>query len=238
MLATKPAPTRAKRRVKFDNLQQLVDSLGGIPASRILFDPPPGTATVRDVIRHVDGDDRRLVELVNGTLVEKAMGAKEGFLASFLGRMVGNFSDANGDLGVVIGADGTLKILPGMVRLPDMSFIVWDKFPDRKLHSAAVPALVPDIAAEVVSKGNTKAEMVRKIGEYFTAGVRLVWLVFPKSRTVRVYTSPKAVAVLTEADTLTGGDVLPGFELPLTKLFEKLPTKPKKKVAKPKKKKK
>ncbi len=244
MIATKvrSAASKTRRRAgpcpRFENMQELQDSLGGIPASRILFDPPPGTATVKDVIRYVDGDDRRLVELVNGTLVEKAMGAKEGFLASFLGRMVGNFSDDNGDLGVVIGADGTLRILPGMVRLPDMSFFVWEKFPDRKLHSAAVPALVPDIAVEVVSKGNTKAEMTRKIGDYFTAGVRLVWLVFPKARTVRVYTSAKDSELLTEADTLTGGAVLPGFALLLVKLFEKLPDEPTRKKAKPKKRKK
>ena len=81
-------------------------------------------------------------------------------------------------------------------------------------------------------------EMKRKIGEYFTAGVRLVWLVFPKTRAVRVYTSPKDVEALAEADTLTGGDVLPGFALPLAKLFEKLPDEPKRKRAKPKKRKK
>ena len=110
MLATKPAPSRAKSRAKFDNLQELVDSLGGIPAARILFDPPPGTATVRDVIRYVDGDERRLVELVNGTLVEKTMGASQSFLAIELSIFLGIFQRANFDAGMLLGADGTCTI--------------------------------------------------------------------------------------------------------------------------------
>lgn len=236
MLATKARP-RAKSRVKFDNAQDLLDALGGIPASRVLFDPPPGTATVKDVIRHVDGDDRRLVELVNGTLVEKVMGAEESFVAIELSFMMKLWNAGAGDAGMLLGADGTLRIMPNLVRIPDLSFVAWDRLPDRKVPKKPVPALAPDLAVEVVSKGNTKAEMVRKIGEYFKAGVRLVWLVFPKTRTVRVYTSPKDVKVLTEADALTGGDVLPGFELPLKKLFEKLPDKPKKPAKRKKKKK-
>jgi len=239
MLATKPRAARAKSHLRFDNIQDLLDSLGGIPASRVLFDPPPGTATVKDVIRYVDGDDRRLVELVNGTLVEKEMGIREAFLGGDLIHFLKEFNAENGDRAMILPADGTLQIMPKLVRLPDVSVTLWDKLPDRKLPKAAVPLLVPDIAVEVISKGNTKAEMTRKIGEYFTAGVRLVWLVFPKARTVRVYTSAKDSELLVEADTLTGGDVLPGFELPLAKLFEKLPVEPKKaKTAKPKKKKK
>ncbi len=239
MLASKSrrAKTRTRRAVprrRFDNMQQLLDSLGGIPASRVLSDPPPGTATVRDVIRYVDGNDRRLVELVNGTLVEKPMGASQSFLAIELSIFLGIFQRSVEDVGMILGADGTLRIMPHMVRIPDVSLTLWDKLPGRKVPRAAVPSLVPDLAVEVISKGNTKAEMKRKIADYFEAGVRLVWLVFPKARTVRVYTSAKDSELLAEADTLTGGDVLPGFELPLKMLFEKLTAEPKK----PKKKKK
>ena len=236
MLATKTRPARAKRRMKFDNMQELLDSLGGIPASRILYAPAPGTATVKDVIRHVDGDDRRLVELVNGTLVEKVMGAEESFVALELSYLMKLWNAGAGDTGMFLGADGTLRIMPLLVRIPDISFVAWDRLPNRKVPQSSVPALAPDLAVEVISKGNTKAEMTRKIGEYFQAGVQLVWLVFPKSRTIRVYTSAKDVIILTEAEIFTGGDVLPGFELPLAKLFEKLPREPKKKATKPKKK--
>jgi Uma2 family endonuclease len=67
--------------------------------------------------------------------------------------------------------------------------------------------------------GNTRNEMNRKLREYFQAGVRLVWYVDPDSPTVRTFTSPDAVIELREGDTLDGGDVLPGFTLPLTKHF-------------------
>src|SRR5206468_1626606 len=77
----------------------------------------------------------------------------------------------------------------------------------------------PDLAVEVLSKGNTRAEMDRKLREYFAAGVRLVWLIDPKTRTARVHTSPEEMTRLGEGDTLDGGDVLPGFALPLRDLL-------------------
>jgi Uma2 family endonuclease len=76
------------------------------------------------------------------------------------------------------------------------------------------------LAVEVLSKGNTKKEMDRKIQEYFRAGVRLVWLVEPKTETARVYTSPTKVHRIGTDGALDGGDVLPGFVLPLRKLFD------------------
>ena len=75
------------------------------------------------------------------------------------------------------------------------------------------------MTVEVLSPSNTKAEMQIKLGEYFQAGVRLVWIVDPKKKTVSVYTSPEEVTTLAEKQTLTGGEVLPGFELPLKTLF-------------------
>lgn len=76
-----------------------------------------------------------------------------------------------------------------------------------------------DLAVEVISEANTKKEMERKLREYFTAGVRLVWLIYPKTRTVEVYTSATECRRVRHDQTLDGGDVLPGFELPLRKLF-------------------
>jgi Uma2 family endonuclease len=81
---------------------------------------------------------------------------------------------------------------------------------------------------EVLSKGNTPKEIQRKLKEYFLAGTRLVWVVDPRQRHVRVYTAPDRFVVLTEADTLDGGDVLPGFQLPLRELFALVPQSPKK----------
>ena len=63
--------------------------------------------------------------------------------------------------------------------------------------------------------------MERKLREYFAAGTRLAWLVEPEARVVRVYPSPEACTRLTEADTLTGGEALPGFSLPVRDWFER-----------------
>jgi Uma2 family endonuclease len=80
--------------------------------------------------------------------------------------------------------------------------------------------VAPDLAVEVLSEGNTEAEMERKLREYFDAGVLLVWYVDPEARTVRVYTSPGEARLLGEEDTLDGGSVLPGFRLSIRGWFE------------------
>ena len=79
--------------------------------------------------------------------------------------------------------------------------------------------VVPDLAIEVTSPTDRAEDQREKILEYFQAGVRAVWVVYPRLRIVDVYESPTRVQILTEADTLRGDPVLPGFELTLTKLF-------------------
>ena len=127
-----------------------------------------------------------------------------------------------GNLGLVSGADGMMRLFPGLVRIPDVAFASWDRFPGRKVPTVPIPDLVPDLAVEVLSAGNTEAEMAKKLLEYFTAGVRLVWLVDPEARTVAVHTSPGQFTVLNENQTLDGGVVLPGFSLALRDLFAEL----------------
>jgi Uma2 family endonuclease len=79
---------------------------------------------------------------------------------------------------------------------------------------------VPDLAVEVLSEGNTAKEMSDKLADYFDAGVRLVWYIDPRDRTVQVFTRPDSPQVLHEHDTLTGGEVLPGFTLSLKEFFQ------------------
>ena len=98
----------------------------------------------------------------------------------------------------------------------------WDRFPGGKLPKTPIPAVAPDLAVEVLSDSNTEGEMRRKLQDYFTAGVRLVWYVDPRTRTAAVYTSPEQCTVFDENGVLTGGDVLPGFELPLRELFAEI----------------
>jgi Uma2 family endonuclease len=157
---------------------------------------------------------------VDGVLVEKAMSSFESLIAAILIRLIGNFLDTN-NLGVLLGADGQLWILPTKMRLPDVSFIRWERFPGGKLPDDRVYRIAPDLAVEVLSAGNTAKEMDRKLSEYFQAGVRLVWYIDPESRTARIYTSIDQMHEIDTAGHLEGQDVLPGFSLRLGELFER-----------------
>ena len=212
IVASVPSPTFAEW-----TLADMLEHLGGIPPSRIRMYPFPGTATDKDVLE-AERRFGRICELVDGVLVEKTMGYLESMVASTINRLVGNFVHEH-DLGIVLGEAGTLKILPDQVRIPDVCFISWDRFPNRQLPPEPIPALAPDLAVEVLSEGNTEREMERKLRDYFSAGVRLVWYIDPKTRSARVYTSPDNCALVDENGVLPGGDVLPGFGLPMKELF-------------------
>lgn len=196
----------------------LLAALGDIPPDRVRLVPTPGTATERDVLA-VHDREGRLCELVDGILVEKAMGFHESRIAFVLGGFLFVFLREH-DLGIVAGPDGLLKLATGLIRIPDLSFVSWDRLPGRKSPRVPIPRLTLDLAVEVLSKGNTRAEMARKLREYFDADTRLVWFIDPRKRTVRVFTSPDDSVVLKDGDTLDGGDVLPGFALPVSTLFD------------------
>ena len=201
-------------------LADLLDRLGRVPLERIRFHPPPGTATEQDVLDIAAREDR-LCELIDGVLVEKPMGYGESILAGVLIRVLGIFVVPR-NLGHVTGEQGMMRLFPGLVRIPDVAFASWDRFPQRRWTGEPIPDLVPDLAVEVLSESNTPAEMSVKLGEYFSVGVRLVWLVDPSSRTAKVFTAPDDSVTLHEQDVLDGGTVLPGFALSLRDLFAEL----------------
>lgn len=193
--------------------------LGGIPPQRIRMYPPPGTATEQDVL---DAKARigRICELIDGVLVEKTMGYYESLLAGILIHLLNGFLETH-PLGVVLGEAGTLRILPNQVRIPDVSFIRWERFPNRQLPREPIPAVAPDLAVEVLSDANTEAEMRSKLDDYFRAGVQLVWCIDPRSRTATVHRSADQISVVREDEQLDGGSVLPGFKLLLGDLFRR-----------------
>jgi Uma2 family endonuclease len=129
-------------------------------------------------------------------------------------------------LGILAGEAGTLRLWPGLVRIPGVSFISWNQLPNRKIPKKPIPDLYPDLAVEVLSRKNTKAEIDRKLHEYFRSGTRLAWVVDPRKRNVRVYTAPDQFRLLTEDQSLDGGKVLPGLNLPLREVFSQLEEKP------------
>ena len=213
-----PATTRRTTKLKHANVGELLDSLG-VSASRVCLDPPPGRATKRDLLK-LDAACGKLHELVERTLVEKVMGFAESVYASELGRLLGNFV-AEHNLGFVGGADALIEFAPSLVRLPDVCFVSWDRCPDGTLPTAAIAKVIPNLVVEVLSRSNTETEIARKRGEYFRAGVELVWEIDPAARTAVVHTGPMNAVSLKATGTLDGGTVLPGFTLPLAKLFDR-----------------
>ena len=203
-----------------ETLADLMERLGNVPLERIRLHPFPGTATVEDVLRLCDREPKRLCELVDGVLVEKVMGHQESRLAFRLGHALQSYLEVH-DLGILSGADGPHQILFDQVRFPDVAYIAYDRIPEGADPSTPVPDWIPTIAVEVLSRSNTKAEMTRKLRDYFEAGVELVWYVDPSDRTVRVYHSPEAVVTLTEADDLDGEQLLPGFRLSIRDWFDR-----------------
>jgi Uma2 family endonuclease len=197
-------------------LDGLLERLG-VPASRVLLVPAPGTATEQDIL---DFQRRtgRICELVEGTLVEKPAGYSESVIAGEILSLIGNFNRQH-RLGVVTGEQGTMRLMPGLVRIPDVAFVKMEKFPGGELPSEPIPTLSPDLAVEVLSESNTPQEMERKCREYFLAGAEIVWLVDVPARQVTVYLARGDQRVCTEEDTLDGGSVLPGFVLPVRDIF-------------------
>jgi Uma2 family endonuclease len=200
-------------------LEELVDRLGGIPLSRILTRPAPGTATEEDLLAALKEPEKRICELVDGVLVEKAMGTREALLAGLIVYFFWEYLRRN-KIGKALGADGMLRLMPGLVRVPDVSFLSKDRLPDGQIPDQAIAPLAPDLAVEVVSKSNTRKEIQRKIKEYFLTGARLVWVIYPKRGTAESYTAPDVKHKVGKQQALDGGDVLPGFRLSLKELFE------------------
>jgi Uma2 family endonuclease len=203
----------------YQTIADLLHALGDVPAWRVRLIPTPGQATEQDLIAaNARGDG--LYELVESTLVRKSMGHYESRVAVILLYFIETFLEEH-DLGICYGADCTLRLPAGMVRLPDVSFVSWDKLPDRLLPAEAIASLVPDLAVEVLSESNTRGEMARKRREYFTAGVRLVWEIDPETETAQVFTSADEPVEVPADGSLDGGDVLPGFVVSLRRLFER-----------------
>lgn len=163
-----------------------------------------------------------LYEIVNGQRLElPPTGAYESLLASQLLVHVGpfardrSFGRAAAELLFILRAE------PALQRRPDVAFVSYGRWPaDRRVPRTNAWDVVPNLAVEVVSQSNTADDIPTRVREYFEAGVELVWILFPVESLVYVYDSPLAVRVLTRNDTIDGGKVLPGFQLPLASLFD------------------
>jgi Uma2 family endonuclease len=121
-------------------------------------------------------------------------------------------------IGEALISENLYALSPSIRRSPDLGIILGER--SRELKDATVIPIVPDIAVEVLSPSETTRMIHRKLKQYFAAGVKEVWLVDPESREVEIWTGPSLPEpTLADAGALTS-KLLPGFELPLQKLFD------------------
>lgn len=164
--------------------------------------------------------DYERFELVKGEMVQMAPpGGEHGELALDLGSILRAYVRAN-DLGKAFVETGyILRRDPDTVRGPDISFLRKDRLPPEGTPRSFIDG-PPDLAIEIVSPHDTVEEVDLKVEDYLQSGTRLVWVVQPKSRRVMVYRPDGSGRMLQAYETLTGEDVIPGFELPLTELWQ------------------
>jgi len=106
-------------------------------------------------------------------------------------------------------------------RRPDVAYVSYQRWAKERPIPATDNAwqVVPEVVAEVISPSDIAEDLVFKIDEYFAAGVSLVWVIYPRLERVYVYDAPSKIRVLDRVSHLEGGNVIPGFQLPLSELF-------------------
>lgn len=174
-----------------------------------------------DELLEISARDENRYELLHGRLrIMAPAGDVHGDMAMGVGGWMRVHADQN-DLGKVFATETgfILETNPDLVRAPDAAFVKQERL-SIGMKGRYFPA-APDIALEVVSPNDTASDVQDKIQDWLTHGVRLVWVVDPKSRTLTVYRPDGTANVLKPKDTLSGEDVLPGFAYPLAKLFRK-----------------
>jgi Uma2 family endonuclease len=130
-------------------------------------------------------------------------------------RLAGNFVEER-KLGEVFVETG-YQLTPETVRIPDVSFVPADRIrevdPDKRIQGA------PALAVEVVSPTDLAEELTQKVKQYLAAGVKVVWVFYPKTREVQVFRADGGSFVRHEPETLEEPDLLPGFSLDLKAVF-------------------
>ncbi len=175
--------------------------------------------TADDLLAMAEDGQRR--ELVKGEVRSMApAGGEHGRNGARLLVLLGTYVVQHG-LGEVFAAETGFRVerSPDTVLAPDVSFLTRERWESLERPEAYIDG-APDLAAEVVSPSDSSEEVHEKALRWLEAGVRLLWVVHPRRQTVTVYTPDRRATVLGLEDTLDGGDVVPGFSLPIQQLFE------------------
>ncbi len=163
--------------------------------------------------------DDALYEIVAGQVVEKPMGTYPVEVATILSANLDTFVRSRG-IGRAI-TEALFRIDAATQYRPDVAFVSYGKWPKGRRSPRTQPwEIVPDLAIEVISETDRAGDVLEKARDYFRAGVKAVWLVYPSLELVHVYESFTRVSVLIRDDDLDGGPVIPGFRLPLADLFQ------------------
>lgn len=163
--------------------------------------------------------DQSRGELIQGVFVSMSpAGHSHGSIASNIMVFIAIFVREH-QLGKTYAAETgfVLGRHPDTVRAPDAAFVRQERLANQPATGFFEGA--PDLAVEVISPSETVDEVESKVIDYLEAGTALVWLVYPRTQTVTVYRSLTDIEILTSEDTLTGGDLLPGFSVSLKEIF-------------------
>lgn len=172
-----------------------------------------------------DDFDKDNYEIVDGVKVElPPMSVDSQALASRLARHLSNHGIAQNTGEAYTEMLFKLPLKKERNRKPDVAFVSYSRWSkDKLMPDTNAWDVLPELCVEVVSPNDMADEVETKINEYFEAGVRLVWIVYPRQERFYVYESASQVRRLTRDDTLDGATVLPGFALPLSELFPQAP---------------
>jgi Uma2 family endonuclease len=166
-------------------------------------------------------DDGYSYELVQGRLIKMPKpGALHGIIGTRLFSALIRLVEAH-DLGAVFPQDTGFKLTsnPDTVRAPDLAFVTRERVASVGFPEGFWPG-APDLAVEVRSPHDSLRELSKKADEYLSHGSRLVWVIDPRRQEVTVFRAAHEPVTLAHTDVLSGADVVPGFEMPVVRLFE------------------
>jgi len=156
-------------------------------------------------------------ELMDGEIVMTPAGYDRGFESADLIITLGSYVRAN-KLGRILDGQSGFRMASGDVLSPDVSFISTPRLPDLRIRGRFYEG-APDLAVEFLSPSESKKHVEKKIVRYLANQTKLIWIVDPRKRIVTVHRNAIAMQTLTESETLSGADVIPGFSIAVSALF-------------------
>jgi Uma2 family endonuclease len=183
----------------------------------------PTTATLYTPEDLLTLPDYGRFELLDGHLVERKTGAQSSYAATNVLLLMGHFVRSN-SLGLVFQADCGYQIFaeePRRVRFADGSFIRRGRLPEDRPPQGHCP-LAPDLVIEAVSTHDTASALEAKIAQWLSAGVQLVWVLYPETHRIQVHRADGTVTKLQVDDQLSGEEDIPGFQCQVAAVFQGL----------------